>query len=189
MISTRMEKISLSWNDTRKYLKDWQKESSREQASNLLSPTWGSGERNVCEVTLGGKLMVERERMMAYPVVITKDGPDYLVYIPAFNIDTAGKSIADAIEMARDAIGLVGIEFEDEGKKLPDPLEGEIVKEKEDDIVTYVDIDFDEYRMKHDTRKVRKNVTIPYYLNIKAEKIGLNFSRILEEALMEKLNC
>lgn len=85
-------------------------------------------------------------KKFAYPVVLTEDGPDYLVHVPAFDIDTSGKSLVDAIEMARDAIGLVGIELEDEGKEIPDPSEGEIVKESENDIVTYVDIDFDGYR-------------------------------------------
>ena len=78
---------------------------------------------------------------IAYPVVLTPDECGYLVYVPAFNIDTSGKDMADAIEMARDAIGIVGIEYQDQGKELPAADEGEIVIEK-NDIVTYVDIDF-----------------------------------------------
>lgn len=123
---------------------------------------------------------------IAYPVVLTPDECGYLVYVPAFNIDTSGKNMADAMEMARDAIGIVGIEYQDQGRTLPDVDSGKFVTEK-NDIVTYVDIDFDTYRLKCDNRKVRKNVTIPYYLNLKAEKLGLNFSRILEEALLAKV--
>ena len=123
---------------------------------------------------------------IAYPVVLTPDECGYLVYVPAFNIDTSGKNMADAMEMARDAIGIVGIEYQDQGRTLPDVDSGKIITEK-DDIVTYVDIDFDTYRLKCDNRKVRKNVTIPYYLNLRAEKLGLNFSRILEEALLAKV--
>lgn len=126
------------------------------------------------------------EGRMAYPVVISQDEADYLVYIPAFNIDTSGKSIPEAIEMARDAIGMMGIQFEDEGKEIPGSDYGEYELEN-NDIVTYVDIDFKDYRMKNDSRKIRKNVTIPYYLNLRAEKVGLNFSRVLEEALLVKL--
>lgn len=123
---------------------------------------------------------------IAYPVVLTPDECGYLVYVPAFNIDTSGENMADAMEMARDAIGIVGIEYQDQGIELPSVDSGKIVTEK-DDIVTYVDIDFDTYRLKCDNKKVRKNVTIPYYLNVKAEKLGLNFSRILEEALLAKV--
>ncbi|SEI47644.1 Predicted nuclease of the RNAse H fold, HicB family [Lachnospiraceae bacterium A10] len=123
---------------------------------------------------------------IAYPVVLTPDECGYLVYVPAFNIDTSGENMADAMEMARDAIGIIGIEYQDQGIELPSVDSGKIVTEK-DDIVTYVDIDFDTYRLKCDNKKVRKNVTIPYYLNVKAEKLGLNFSRILEEALLAKV--
>lgn len=33
------------------------------------------------------------------------------------------------------------------------------------DILTLVDVDFDEYRRKHEMRTVRKNVSIPSWLN------------------------
>lgn len=126
------------------------------------------------------------DNRIAYPVVFTPDECGYLVYVPAFNIDTSGKNLADAIEMARDAIGIVGIEYHDQGKELPECDAGDYTTE-EGDIITYVDIDFDDYRRISDNRKVRKNVTIPYYLNVKAEKLGLNFSRILEDALIAKV--
>ena len=40
---------------------------------------------------------------------------------------------------------------------------------------------------RHDNRTVKKNCTIPYYLNVEAEKAGINFSRLLQEALKQKL--
>ena len=42
----------------------------------------------------------------AYPTFIAPSGSDYLVYVPDMDIYTEGKSLTDAIEMARDAIGL-----------------------------------------------------------------------------------
>lgn len=50
-----------------------------------------------------------------------------------------------AMEMARDVIGLLGIDLEDENKELPRPYSREFAVEK-DDIVTLVDIDFSGYR-------------------------------------------
>ena len=44
------------------------------------------------------------------------------------------------------------------------------------------------YRKKNDNRSVRKNLTIPNWLNIAAEKEHINFSNVLQEALIEKLN-
>ena len=55
------------------------------------------------------------------------------------------------------------------------------------DIVTLVDVDFGEYRRKNDMRAVKKNCTIPSWLNFEAEKAGVNFSAILTAAL--KSDC
>ena len=121
-----------------------------------------------------------------YPVILSKDEEGYIVRIPDFKSVTEGRDLGDAIFMARDAIGLLGIELEDEGKELPEPY-SRTVKKEEGDIETLVDVDFTEYRMRHDNRTVKKNCTIPYYLNAEAEKRGFNFSKILQEALAEKL--
>lgn len=53
---------------------------------------------------------------------------------------------------------------------------------------TYVDVDFMEYKKKHDNRKVKKTLTIPSWLNEAAENENINFSRTLEEALLNKLS-
>lgn len=57
----------------------------------------------------------------AYPTLIAEHKGDFLVYVPDMDIYTEGKSMADAMEMARDAIGLKGIDYEDDGKELPVP--------------------------------------------------------------------
>jgi predicted RNase H-like HicB family nuclease len=123
-----------------------------------------------------------------YPIVITKCDNDYVVYIPDFDINTEGKDVADAISMARDAIGMTGCYFEDEKKPLPAPSDLEKISHSwNGDIVTLVDIDFAEYRRKNDQRTVRKNLTIPSWLNVEAEKAGLNFSEVLREALLSRI--
>jgi len=91
--------------------------------------------------------------------------------------------------MARDAIGLVGIDMEDENETLPHPSAlKNIHKEKETDIITLVDVDFAEYRRKNDIRAVKKNCTIPSWLNFEAEKAGVNFSAVLQTALKQELH-
>lgn len=47
----------------------------------------------------------------AYPIVMTQGEEFIMVFIPDFNINTQGKNIPDAIEMARDAIGIMGIDI------------------------------------------------------------------------------
>ncbi len=53
--------------------------------------------------------------------------------------------------------------------------------------VSLVDIDFTEYRRRVDNKTVRRNVTLPNWLNQEAEKAHLNVSRVLQEAFMSKL--
>lgn len=54
-----------------------------------------------------------------YPVVFTPCDEGYLVDVPDFDITTEGRDLADAIDMARGAINLMGITLEDEGKEIP----------------------------------------------------------------------
>jgi len=56
------------------------------------------------------------------------------------------------------------------------------------DIVTYVDIDFEEFKQDLDTTVERTNITLPRYLKQRAREAGLNFSKELQERLKEKLN-
>ena len=57
----------------------------------------------------------------AYPVFMEKTRDGYYVKVPNLDIETQGESIPDAMEMARDAIGLMGIDFQDDGKEIPRP--------------------------------------------------------------------
>lgn len=133
-----------------------------------------------------------------YPALIAKHENDYLAFVPDLDIYTEGTSFADAIEMARDAIGLKGIDYEDDKKALPEASNAEqaVAIAKQDTeifdysqgILTYIDVDFSEYRKAVDTRSVRRNVTLPCWLNNEADKAGVNVSGILQEALMKVLN-
>ncbi len=124
----------------------------------------------------------------SYPIVLMPDKVGYIVYIPDFDINTEGDTLTEAIEMARDAIGVIGIDLEDDGEELPEPTAfSEIKVTSAADIVTLVDVDFEEYRRKNDMRTVKKNCMIPSWLNFEAEKAGINFSAILTAALKSEL--
>lgn len=124
----------------------------------------------------------------SYPIILTPDEPGYIVFIPDFNVNTEGESLTEAIEMARDAIGLMGIDYEDDGKELPAPSSVfSVEKNSENDIVTLVDVDFAEYRRKNDLKTVKKNCTLPSWLSFEAEKAGINFSSVLQSALKKEL--
>ena len=135
----------------------------------------------------------------AYPVFIAKNDGDFLVYIPDINIFTEGKSAADAMSMARDAICLTEIEMKSEGDSIPGPSSfekarslTELYADDEDfkyssGICTLVDVDFEDYRKRLENRSVKKNCTIPYWMSVEADKAGINYSRVLQDALRDKL--
>jgi len=81
--------------------------------------------------------------------------------VPDFHILTEGKDYADAIEKARDAVGLKGISLEDAQMEIPEAsyveeiniLEGTFAGEGKS-IISLVDIDFLEYRRRVDNKTV-----------------------------------
>ena len=124
-----------------------------------------------------------------YKVIFTRQKKgNYLVEVPDLDCLTEGKNLSDAIKMARDAIGLKGITLEDMGEKIPkasnsiDIKKGVFYGEGESNI-SYVDVDFDDYRRSIDNKMVRRNVTLPNWMDRLAEKEHLNVSKVLQDAI------
>ncbi len=123
----------------------------------------------------------------SYPILLTPEERCFIIYIPDFDINTQGADLTEAIETARDAIGLMGIDMEDDKKILPTPSSLEKFKAVNGEIVSLVDVDFAEYRRLHEMRAVKKNCTIPSWLCYEAEKANINFSHALQNALKREL--
>lgn len=90
----------------------------------------------------------------SYPIVLIPEKTGFTVYIPDFDINTQGDNLKDAAEMARDAIGIMGIDMEDDGKIIPTASNVCDVKHTDNETVVLVDIDFAEYRRKSKTKSV-----------------------------------
>ena len=121
-----------------------------------------------------------------YPVVITPDDGWFVVHVPDFDRGTQGKDITEAIYMAKDLIGLMGTVCEDDGIPIPKPSTKEPAHEP-GEMVAWVDVDFKRYRLIHDQKSVRVNISLPRYLKALGEEAGINLSRELQERLIEKL--
>lgn len=129
-----------------------------------------------------------------YPVIFTQAAEGVLVEVPDLEIFTEGKEMADAIEMARDAIGLKGISMEDAGEALPkpspvaavDPKKGAFAQDGAG-IVSMVDIDFTAYRRRANNKMVRRNVTLPAWMDQEAAQAKINVSKCLQNALLQEL--
>ena len=130
-----------------------------------------------------------------YPVIFTETKDAILVEVPDLSIFTEGKDIENAIDMARDAISVAIVSREDNNEPVPEAskIKEIIIKnssfyEEGNSFVSIVDVDVEAYRKKIDTRPVRRNVSLPCWLNEAADKAGINVSGVLQEALMKKLH-
>lgn len=134
--------------------------------------------------------------MVIYPVIFTATNDKkntYLVYIPDIDGKTEGHGIQDAYKMTRDYMGCIFLDKTDDD--LPAPTDIEKINLSDSpfadcgkSFVTLVDFDLDAYRRMMNKRAVRKNVSIPAWLDKAAEDAHINISRVLQDALMDKLN-
>jgi predicted RNase H-like HicB family nuclease len=123
-----------------------------------------------------------------YPAIFSKeDDGKYSVLFPDIeNCYTGGDDMADALEMAEDVLCLTLYGMEKDGDPLP-PHTGNIPKLASGDIVAAVSVFPTLVKDEIENRRERTAVTIPHWLKTAAEAEGLNYSRLLEAAIKEKL--
>ena len=125
---------------------------------------------------------------LTYPIIIIPDheAPGaYAVEVPDLpGCATGGDSLSEALFMAEDAAsGWVLTELED-GKPAPKASDmRDIHPDEPDAMVSLIMLDMDAYAAKYGKKAVRKNVTIPAYLDTWGEKHNVNYSGILKDAL------
>ena len=132
---------------------------------------------------------------IVYPVIFTETKDEkgtVLVFIPDLCGMTEGSGIKDAIMMAKDYIGNMLLDMPVE--ELPPPtdiLDIDVSKGEFADagksFVSLVDVDLDVFRRKANGRMVRRNVTLPEWLDDMASRAKINVSAVLQDALKERL--
>lgn len=127
---------------------------------------------------------------LIYPAVFYpfSDGSGgYVVEFPDLpGCVTEGKNLENAFENATDAASGWVLDELEEGNPVPEASKYENVETRENGQVNMVLLDMDAYAEQYGEKAVRKNVTIPAWLNTFAEKQRINFSQVLQEALLAK---
>lgn len=127
---------------------------------------------------------------LVYPAIFSPldEQPGYCVTFPDLpGCVTQGSSLSEAMEMAQDAAsGWVLDELED-GKSAPAATALQNIKITAEDSAALVLLDIDAYAEKYGSKAIRKNCTIPAWLNTAAEKANINFSSVLQEGLIRQL--
>ena len=122
-----------------------------------------------------------------YPALFKKEKEKYLVSVPDLKgCHTFGDSLPDAIEMAEDAIAMWLCLAEDNKEDIPEASAFDVVQTN-GGFVNLILADTAEYRRTNDNKAVKKTLSIPSWLNKKAEIEGVNFSQVLQDALKAKL--
>ena len=128
-------------------------------------------------------------KKMFYPAIFTpEDDGGFSVSFPDIEgCFTQGETIEEAYEMAFDALGLALSFLEDEKRVIPLPSAPNKISLNENEFVVIIEFNMLEYQKKHNSKAVKKTLTIPQWLNEEATAIGVNFSQVLQEALIAKI--
>ncbi len=130
-------------------------------------------------------------RKVSYPAVFEPSGDGYGVYFPDLpGCISYGDSYEDAQRAAAEALGLHLYGMEKDGEAIPAPSKNPKIDEATAPgyLVSLVTVFPEVVRNEMNTRRVKTNVTLPTWLKDAAEQQGVNYSRLLESALMEYLH-
>ena len=135
-----------------------------------------------------------------YPAVFYEEEGKISVIFPDLgNLATFGDNVADAMRMAQDACGLHLFTALRDGDPLPAPSslsainpaailkDFEMESAAESAFVNMVLVDMTEYARQHSDKAVKKTLSIPMWLNTLCEEKSINFSKVLQDALLTKV--
>ena len=137
--------------------------------------------------------------LSAYPACFIKEDSGYSIIFPDLDIATCGDTLDDAFSMAVDCLAGYLYSSNLEGENVPpasvlqdidiQKIMDELEVTSNEAFINIVTVDVAEYAKTHFTTSVRKNLTIPSWLNDAAMKQNINFSQVLQEALLQKVQA
>ncbi len=127
-----------------------------------------------------------------YPAIFTpeEDGSYSIRFTDIPNCFTGAATLDNAMEMANDVLCLMLYDLEQAGREIPSPSHVAAVQKlaEGEEFVTLIACDTLAYRKFYDNKAVKKTLSIPSWLNDMAERAGINFSGVLQEALKQQLH-
>ena len=122
-----------------------------------------------------------------YPAIFTPlDNGQYDVCVPDLPLcRTCGKGLIEAMEMAEDAVAMWLWHAENQNESIPAPSRE--LHFEPPQFINLIKSDTDEYRKAHDSRAIKKTLSIPSWLNHQAERANAPFSQILQQGLKDYL--
>lgn len=124
-----------------------------------------------------------------YPAIFHKaeEGGFWITFPDIPECMTQGDDMQQAYEMAVDALGLALTSREDEKEEIPIPSVAYDITVGKDEICVVIEFDMLAYKKRTNSKAIKKTLSIPEWLNEEATSLGINFSQVLQEALMQKI--
>lgn len=124
-----------------------------------------------------------------YPALFHKaeEGGFWITFPDIPECMTQGDDMEESYNMAVDALGLSLIEMEKENIPLPSPSSPDMIQAEPDSFLVVIEFDMLAYKKRTSSSAVKKTLSIPEWLNEEALALNINFSQVLQEALMEKI--
>lgn len=124
-----------------------------------------------------------------YPAIFHKaeEGGFWITFPDIPECMTQGDDMQQAYEMAVDALGLAITSREEEKQDLPAPSEPYKITINDNEFCVVIEFDMLAYKKRTNSKAVKKTLSIPEWLNEEATALGVNFSQVLQEALMQKV--
>ena len=128
---------------------------------------------------------------ISYPAIFHEEDNSYWVEFPDLEgCFSSGETIEEAFENAKEALGLYLDRDDDTYNRIinkPSSIK-DVCLRNPSSVVMFVEYDSLEYAKKYKTKAVKKTLSIPEWLNDLAIKENVNFSSVLQEALVKKLH-
>ena len=120
-----------------------------------------------------------------YPAIFHEEDSKYWVEFPDLEgCQSFGNTLEETVENAQEALGLYIASSLDNNEPINSPTN---IKKLDsgNGFLTYISCDIGRYRKK--AKAIKKTLSIPEWLNVEAEKNHINFSSVLQKALIDEL--
>lgn len=127
----------------------------------------------------------------SYPAIFTpeENGGFSIIFPDLECCYTCGDNLTDGIMMAEDVLAFTLYDYEKEGRTIPEPSSLSSFSLNKGEFINFIACDTLEYRKRFNNKAVKKTLSIPEWLNEAAIASGLNFSQVLQEALIQKIDA
>jgi len=131
---------------------------------------------------------VKKPERYFYPAVFTYE-PDQEIAVvyPDLDAATSGIDETDALLSARELLGCVLCGLEEDKEDIPEPTPLSEIKVQDNERVVLVDVYMPSIRLAQVNKSVSRMVTLPAWLNAEALEHNVNFSQVLQRALIQEL--